>query len=717
MQWLLPALIATAANSAILACVYLYLSVTEKQRALLVLAAGWGMYVVRFLFMIAWVLTGKQLAYLLILNQAAMLASAALLLAGTLAFTGRRLPRWVCYVLAAGLLWIIIAGLQPVQLWHYSLPTFTIVGAAFFWIGAVYLKAYTPHLPEAQFVGWAFIIWGVHKLDYPLLRPVEWFVPWGYLIGAALAIVCAIGIVLIYFQLAKRDLAASRERYSTLVEKSPTPILVHTDGVFVSANSAAVRLMAGEDTSQIVGHRVRDFLSPTQFEYMWEMIGSQEEGSYSHRSYELEVNRLDGGQAVIDVVSLPIEFEQRISRLVFCRDVTESRAMEEQLRQSHKLEAIGTLAGGIAHDFNNILFAIQGFAEMAKLESAPGSKPGQYLGEILKACQRASALIRQILTFARSSKREPGLLEPQGIVKEVLKLLRATLPTSIAIEQSLDAGQAALLADPAELHQVVMNLCTNAAHAMSASGGTLAVRLSVASFSAGELQALPELSAGDYFLLEVSDTGTGIAAQHLPRIFEPFYTTRQPGEGTGLGLSVTHGLVTSMGGGIAVESEEGSGSTFRVYLPTTPAEAKAGVQAQSAQLPGSGVVYIVDDEPALSELLGRMLGRLGYEARTFTSPQKLLDGLGGPAPACDLVLTDLTMPDMTGFELAAEVKRLHPGLPVILISGYIADQAAAQSEPGVDHVIPKPVNIVELSQALATVLHNRGSGSAAGPQA
>jgi PAS domain S-box-containing protein len=384
---------------------------------------------------------------------------------------------------------------------------------------------------------------------------------------------------------------------------------------------------------------------------------------------------------------------------------TDRESLEAQLRQSQKMEAIGTLAGGIAHDFNNILGAILGYGELAQQQSAPGSALRRYLDNVLHAAERARLLVDRILGFSRSGLGERVPVHVQAVTEETLELLAASLPAGIRLEQKLLAGGAAVTGDPTQLHQVVMNLCTNALHAM-AHGGVLQVSLERIALSEPRTLSRGSVSPGPHLRLTVSDTGSGIAPQVLERMFDPFFTTKGVGEGTGLGLSVVHGIVADLGGAIAVTTEAGHGTTFEIWLPIS-GEAGDSPDEEAHELPrGSGaVVMIVDDEPALVSLGEEMLAELGYEPVGFTSSAAALDALRAQPRRFDLVLTDEAMPDLTGTEFARQIRQLSPAVPIILVSGYGGAQLAQRAAAiGINEVLRKPLQRRDLAESMARVL-------------
>jgi PAS domain S-box-containing protein len=389
----------------------------------------------------------------------------------------------------------------------------------------------------------------------------------------------------------------------------------------------------------------------------------------------------------------------------------ESLRIQAQLQQAQKMEAIGTLAGGIAHDFNNILSAVLGYTEIALADAAKDSTLEKNLREVLKAGDRARDLVKQILTFSRQTEQELKPVQVKSIIKESLKLLRASLPTTIRIQSNIECDSA-VLADPTQIHQVLMNLCTNAAHAMRESGGLLQIDLSEVVLDADFRNQYPDISAGSYIKLAVSDTGHGMAGSIQKRIFDPFFTTKEPGEGTGMGLAVVLGIVKSHGGAVTMESHIAMGSTFNVFLPLIQAEVEVKHSLQASIPSGTERILFVDDELALVDLGKKILERLGYHVTTRTSSIEALELFIEQPEKFDLVITDMTMPNMTGDELAGRFMEVRPDIAVILCTGYSEriSREKAQSM-GIKEFILKPLVMSELGRTIRTVLDGDAQNS------
>jgi len=382
--------------------------------------------------------------------------------------------------------------------------------------------------------------------------------------------------------------------------------------------------------------------------------------------------------------------------------------LETQIRTTQKMEAIGTLAGGIAHDFNNILVPIIAYTDMVMATEVPGSANWQNLQEVCKAASRAKELVKQILTFSREREHELCPVQVVPVVKESLKLLKASLPSTMEVSQRLAAEGVTILADPTQIHQIVMNLCTNAYHAMREQGGLMEVTLSEVEITLGDFPDY-RLPSGPYLVLTVSDTGPGMDQATMERIFDPYFTTRKHGEGTGLGLAVVLGIVKKYGGDIRVYSEPGQGASFQVYFPVL-GKAESGLDALLSTPPATGDerILLVDDELPIVDSLRKMLEFHGYHVTAKTSSVEALELFRLAARDFDLVITDQTMPYLTGDQLVLGMKKIRPEIPIILCTGFsvIIDEIKARAL-GIDAFLMKPVLRKELVETIRKVLDNR----------
>jgi PAS domain S-box-containing protein len=505
-------------------------------------------------------------------------------------------------------------------------------------------------------------------------------------------------------------LARAEAKYRGIFENALEGIYQTTVvGRFISCNPTFACIL-GYDSPEEILHTITDiaqqlYVNPEQRAELLRLL--DERGTA--KKFEVQFFRKDKSVAwlVLNVRGVRDERGQLTYLEGIAQDVTESRALESQLRQAQKIEAVGTLAGGIAHDFNNILGIIMGYAEIAELDLSSDSKVKRSINEVLKATRRARDLVRQILTFSRKTEQERKPLQITPIVKEATKLLRASLPTTIEIRQQIDlwGGNDLVFADPTQIHQVLMNLATNAAHAMRENGGVLRVNLSSVHFDSPDLGKPMELSQGEYIKLTVEDTGHGMDRRIIDRIFDPYFTTKGPGEGTGLGLAVVHGIVKNHGGAITVNSELGKGTAFHVYLPRLEGDETLEKEGFTSMPRGNETILLVDDEEALVNAVKQMLEHLGYKVTATTNSAEALHLFVQRPEQFDLIVTDYTMPKMTGTDLAREIMQIRSNIPIILCTGFnerISEKSAI--EMGISALIMKPVSLRNIGEKVRKVL-------------
>jgi signal transduction histidine kinase/ActR/RegA family two-component response regulator len=391
----------------------------------------------------------------------------------------------------------------------------------------------------------------------------------------------------------------------------------------------------------------------------------------------------------------------------------ERRQLEERFRQAQKMEAVGTLSGGIAHDFNNIIGAIVGYTELAKMDVGESPQVVAHLDQVLQGAKRAAELVRQILAFSRQHEQARQPIQLRHVVTEALKLLRAMIPTSIEFEVSMAMDVPTVLADATQIHQIVMNLGTNASHAMKERVGRLTVTLENFDVGADGMETQMGLQSGHHVRLSISDTGHGMDQATLSRIFEPFFTTKAPGEGTGLGLSVVQGIMQSHEGIITAYSHPGEGTTFHLYFPVCGME-EAAMGSEVTAVPrgkGERILY-VDDELPLAQMGRKILERLGYVVEIHTSAPEALEAVRARPEAYDLIITDQMMPRLTGLDLATRLQTIRPGLPIILVTGYTATLTAERVKAmGISNLLLKPISVATLGAAVHRVLAEPGARS------
>jgi len=507
---------------------------------------------------------------------------------------------------------------------------------------------------------------------------------------------------------AQEALRLSEERFSKAFYMSPAPTIISTleDGRYLSVNDAFLQML-GYSREEMIGRTASELNVWANYEDRIKLFQKYAQlGFIRGELLHLRTKSGDIRYVLVSAELITLDADQYVLSIFY--DITEQRRMENQLRQTQKMEAIGTLAGGIAHDFNNILSAIIGYTEMALGDADISERLQRYLEQIHKGSERATDLVKQILTFSRrqDQERKPVLVAP--IIKEGIKLLRSSLPSTINITQAISQEPMIVLTDPTQIHQVLMNLCTNAAHAMRERGGILDVQLS------REKAAVPrplhpfELNAGDYMKLTVGDTGCGIDPSIMERIFDPFFTTKDHGEGTGLGLSVIYGILRDHNGAVDIASEPGKGTTVSLYFPLEDVESPLPEQTPRDIPGGSERILFVDDEAALADLGRVMLASLGYHVTARTSSIEALEAFRARPHDFDLVITDMTMPNMTGDRLSGELLKLRPDIPIMLCTGFsdIMSEEKARGI-GIRRFVMKPLFIGDIAKLIRDILDKR----------
>src|SRR5215831_19507234 len=504
-----------------------------------------------------------------------------------------------------------------------------------------------------------------------------------------------------------KKLQESEAKFRLLFASIPEAVLVYDDqGRILYVNDIGVQWL-GWPAPELIGKHLSDIVAPHCRAQVSELDAAFSR-QHASRSKMVYVSR-SGQLLEAEVNVCPMEFGGQMAVLVVARDITERTRLEAQLHQVQKMQAIGTLAGGIAHDFNNIPAAVLGYTELALYDVPHGSRMQRHLEEVLSAGKRARDLVQQILAFSRQRPPERQPVRLHLLISDVLRMLRASLPSTIAIHPRLTSTAGAVLADPTQLQQVLMNLCTNAEHAMRDTGGVLAVHLDAVEITVAFAATHAPLTPGPHACIIIRDTGYGMAPEVMERIFEPFFTTKAVGEGTGMGLAVVDGIIASHGGVITVASTPVQGTTFAIYLPRLDTDTPSLDVPEETSIPkGNGRILFVDDEPTLAHMTAEMLSRLGYNATVYTSSVEALQTFQAEPWQFDLVITDQTMPVMTGERLARELRRIRPDIPIILCTGFSHTMTASKAQTlGVDAFLLKPLGFRELGVAIQQVLEQR----------
>ena len=507
----------------------------------------------------------------------------------------------------------------------------------------------------------------------------------------------------------EKALRASKEQFKALFDQAAVGVAQAdaTTGRFVRVNQRFCDI-AGRSREELEELTFAAISHPDEAERDQERMRRLRAGLIRESTREKRYVRKDGTEVWVNVTVSAMWAPGEAPGLcvAIVQDITERKKLEDQIRQTQKMDAIGTLAGGIAHDFNNILAAINGYTQLAQMKLKDNPEVLQHLGAVRQAAGRAAGLVRQILTFSSQQPQERRPIQLQPVVVETFDLLRATIPSTIEFDLDLAADAPTVLADATQIHQILMNLGTNAWHAMKDRPGRLQVKLERFTVDAEFAATSVRLRPGLYARLSVSDTGTGMDQATQKRIFEPFFTTKAPGQGTGLGLSVVHGIMDNHDGVITVYSEPGQGTVFHLYFPAHAGEAIM-TQAEEARVPhGRGErILVVDDEETLAQLGRKTLVALGYEVEVTTQPAAALALVRSDPTRYALIVTDQTMPGMTGVDLAAQLRLIRPDLPVILMTGYAASLAVEQAgATNVRQVLLKPATVHALASAVQAAL-------------
>lgn len=512
-----------------------------------------------------------------------------------------------------------------------------------------------------------------------------------------------------------QELRASEERLKAIFEYAPDAIYLHDLNANLIDGNRAAEQMIGRTREDLIGRNLFQLgiLSMEDFQKASNILEANR-GGHPTGPDEFILRRGNGEQLDIEISTFPAKIRGESLVLGVARDISERRRaererteLERQLRQMQKMEALGALAGGIAHDFNNILSVILGYTDMA-LDSNCVDSIHHDLQQVRRSAFRAKELVQQILAFSRQAEHEKKPLKLNTLIKETVKLLRASIPATIEIETELSAESDWILADATQIHQVIMNLCTNAWQAMNQKTGSLRISLQEMHIDQNFALLLPEINEGAYLRMEISDTGHGIPPEMLGRIFEPYFTTKKRGEGTGLGLAIVQGVLKDHGGAITVSSEVGKGTSLFLYLPqlkpfpSQPEEYHCEIPNPRGK---NQMILFVDDEQALVELAQVLLERLGYRVVGTTSGLEALELIRSQPETFDLVITDLMMPQMTGVDLAVELARVKPTLPVILCTGFSDPISSVPvSYDGIQEILHKPIASLDLAMSIERVL-------------
>lgn len=580
----------------------------------------------------------------------------------------------------------------------------------------------------------------------PKISFVKIFKPWGWVIGtgmyiddvhaeilsisnnlirifiAILAIALTISLYIIRETLrdekrrrrTEKALIASEKNYRLLADNIIDTIwVIDLDTMCLSYASPSIQWSTGFSAEESIGKKLQELVAPASMKLatiaLEEEMAAERKNLFSSKSHILELEQYHKNGSIIYTETttqfLRDENGTPISILGVSRDISERKELEAQLRQSQKMESIGTLTGGIAHDFNNIMGIIIGNTELA-LESIPETHPVNFnLEEIRSAGLRAADIVKQLLSFCRKSVQELKPVNIRQVIEEPLGLLRSTIPATIEIRKRIRVSGATILADPIQINQIIINLCINAAQAMEQTGGIIDISLSNVKLSKTAANLYADLPRGDYIKLMVSDTGPGIASDIIDKVFDPYFTTKEIGKGSGMGLSIVLGIVKNHNGTIFVDSEPGEGAAFTILFPLTTDQIEIEAESASTLPSGNESILLIDDDKAIAHMAQLMLTSRGYIVKATCNPEDALKKFRDRPEEFDLIITDMTMPQMTGVALFEHVKKIRPDIPVIICSGYSAiinEEEAVQM--GIGAYLTKPFQMAELASTVRTVL-------------
>lgn len=539
----------------------------------------------------------------------------------------------------------------------------------------------------------------------------------GIIIGIAISIAAAMLLACVNRKSCQpnahhSDLALPNKLFETIADMATESIIMAgPDQKIIYVNQAFTDIH-GYLPTEAIGKTPAFLKHPKQFTDTHGLIKEALQKNQQWHGIVVNQSKDTGAPITLDTTISPLLSDNKLIGFIAAgKDITHEKELEQQLIHAHKMEAIGTLAGGIAHDFNNLLSAIVGYTEIAMLDSEKQKPVKAYLDQIMKASKRAADLISQILTFSRRKSENKQALYLKPIISESIKLLRGTFPSSISIESNLDENAPPISANATHIHQVIMNICTNASHAMESNGGTLSIKLQklLPTSSSRSPWLLPLPTDRPCALITFADTGKGMSQETCARIFEPYFTTKTGGRGTGLGLATVQGIVQAHDGVIHVESEEGKGSTFQIAIPSCSAEEVfEEKEIKMSEIPegNAETILVVDDEEPLAMMVSTALTYLGYKVETFFSSTKALEAFQANPTHYDCIISDQTMPTLSGADLSKYIFKIRPDIPFILCSGYSENlNKDTIRDLGISEFVEKPVTGKQLAKVVYQHLH------------
>jgi len=703
MNWLLPATVASMTGSFLLSLVYLYLYTQDRHRYLAIWCISWALYSIRFCFLLLSLLFGENKVLDIGYHEFA-LVSGLLLVWGVSMFLGRGKSKvWLFSTILFGL-WIIAAIMSDFSFFSLTVPTFTFLAVIYIWTGIAFLRSRDIQGIGKYLIGWTFIVWGIHKGDYPFLRDT-WFAPWGYSLGESLGLTGAIAMLLIYFEKVKNELLKNEYKlkesekfiHNILETVDEGFIVVDRDMRILSANRAYLNTL-GMTLENVVGKHCYELTHRSNKPCYTVGDDCSVRHTFETGKPHAVVHTHDdavSGNVYVETKSYPLYDGSGniVSAIETISDITEKKHLEEQLRHAQKMEAIGTLAGGIAHDFNNILSAIIGYGSLLQMKMDSDEPLRLHVDHIIESSNRAAQLTQGLLAFSRKQSIRMTPVKLNEIVRRVQKLLVRIIGEDVNLNVNLLDRESDILADSGQIEQVLMNLAVNARDAMS-SGGSLYISTEVVELDEGFCRVHGYGMKGVYALISVTDNGCGIDAGSLKKIFEPFYTTKEVGKGTGLGLAIAYGIIKQHNGYINVYSEIGRGTTFKIYLPLIKAEGETTASTLPESVKGgSETVLVAEDDDSLRDIISTVLKDFGYRVIEAKDGQEAVRKFQENQDAIHLVVLDVIMPKMSGKEAGDAIMKMCPHAKILFQSGYPLDSVQQTGLPDeAVHFLYKPVS-------------------------
>ncbi len=717
MNWLMPAGVASLTGTLLLSLVYFYLYTQDRHRYLAIWSASWALYSIRFCFLILAFLFGRNIVFDLGYYEF-NLVGGPLLIWGVSMFLNRAMSKvWLLSTFLFAL-WIPIAIWGNFSFISQTFPTFTFLAIIYIWTGIAFLRSQNIQGLGKYFVGWTFIIWGIHKGDYPLLRQVTWFAPWGYSFGESFAVMAAIGMLLIYFEKTKAELLINQDKlkeserfiHNILETVDEGFIIVDRDMKILSANRAYLKTL-GMTIDNVVGRHCYELThhinNPCYSVGEDCSVRHAFETGKPHSCLHIHHNNVHG-HIYAETKAYPL-FDSSgniVSAIETISDITEKKALEEQLRQAQKMESVGTLAAGVAHDFNNILSAITGYGHLTLMKMAKDEPLRLNIENILQAADRAAHLTKDLLLLGRKQVTDRKPVDLNEVIRKVVKFLLRVIGEDIEFKTMLHDKPLVVLADSHQIEQVLMNFAANARDAMP-TGGSFTITTQKVILDDQFITAHGYGRLGTYVLVTVTDSGKGMVEETRRRVFEPFFTTKEVGKGTGLGLAVVYGIIKQHEGYINVYSKPGKGTAFRIYLPELMSgvseDEKVSSEDQSSQ--GTETILLAEDHESVRNLTRDVLEEFGYTVITAVDGEDAICKFIENRDKIQLLLFDLIMPKKTGKEAYEEIRKIKSDIKIIFCSGYAPDIIRQRAQVDDRLTIAfKPLSPLDLLKKVRSVL-------------